>query len=170
MPLWHAIQCENIETGAGRNGTSKFTMDGGKPLRFQVPKGRVLYNGLSDYGSITIQVPFVFSTWWRETFEPALTGGLSPFNSNMKENGFRVKVDRSTQVFNAQKEIQFPELKTGLFENATVTCIVEVTGTYFFKESYGMTCRAYQVVVHGDEEDGGGEDPCIKGFAFTGLE
>lgn len=164
MPLWHEFQCENIETVPGRNGTTKFTVDGGKPLRFQIPKGRVLYNGLSEFGSITVQVPFVFATWWRETFEPAVSDGLIPFNSNMKESGLRVKLDRSTQIFNSDKQIEFPELKEGFLEDASITCIVEVTGTYFFKDAYGLTCRVYQLVYTPVEEE---ESSGLKGFSFT---
>lgn len=170
MPLWHALNLENVEHGGGRNGTSKFTLDGGRPFRFQIPKGRVMYNGLSEFGSMTIEVPNVFAMWWRETLEPALAGGLVPFNSNLKESGLRIKFDKSTQIFNAQREIQFPEHKEGLLQDCVVTCIVEIPGTYFFKESFGLTCRAYQVVIN---EEGVVPPPevddseQVKGFAFT---
>jgi hypothetical protein len=174
MPVWHAFNIENVEHGGARNGTTKFTIDGGKPFRFQLPKGRVMYNGVSEYGSITIDVPQVFAVWWRETLEPALVGGLTPFNSNLKESGLRFKVDKSTQFFNAQKEIQFHEVKEGLLANTVVTCIVEITGTYFFKESYGLTCRAYQIVVNEEslpdvevEEDEPESGEKLKGFAFV---
>lgn len=173
MPVWHAINIENVEQGGGRNGTMKFTVDGGKPFRFQLPKGGVAYNGVSEYGSITVDMPQVFAAWWRETVEPTLVGGLTPFNSNLKESGLRFKVDKSTQFFNAQKEIQFHEVKEGLLANTVVTCIVEITGTYFFKESYGLTCRAYQIVVNevappSAEMVEEGDEP-VKGFAFTGV-
>jgi len=173
MPLWHALNIENVEHGGARNGTVKFTIDGGKPLRFQIPKGRVMYNGLSEYGSITIEVPNVFSIWWRETLEPILAGGLEPFNSNLKESALRIKVDKSTQVFNSRREIQFPELKEGAFQDSVVTCIVEITGTYFFKESYGLTCRVYQVVINEEKPPGEvleDESEQVKGFAFLSTE
>ena len=175
MPVWHAVNLENVEQGGGRNGTMKFTVDGGKPFRFQIPKGRVMYNGVSEYGSMTIDVPGVFGTWWRETLEPALVGGLVPFNSNLKESGLRIKVDKSTQLFNAQKEIQFQDVKEGLLANTVVTCIIEITGTYFFKEVFGLTCRAYQVVVNEVQPPSAqpetveeGDEP-VKGFAFMGV-
>jgi hypothetical protein len=175
MPVWHGVNLENVEQAGGRNGTMKFTIDGGKPFRFQIPKGRVMYNGVSEYGSMTIDVPGVFGTWWRESLESALVGGLVPFNSNLKESGLRIKVDKSTQLFNAQKEIQFQDVKEGLLANTVVTCIIEITGTYFFKEVFGLTCRAYQVVVNEVEAPSAqpetiddGDEP-VKGFAFMGV-
>jgi hypothetical protein len=165
MPLWHAVTLENVDHVPARNGTMKFTVDGGRPFRFQIPKGRVVFGGVSEYGSITIDVPQVFTSWWRETFEPALVSGLTPFNSNSKDSGLRVKVDKSTQFFNSKKEIQFHEVKEGLFTNATVTCIIEITGTYFFRESYGLTCRAYQIVVEDEVIEDPGET--LNGFAFV---
>jgi hypothetical protein len=129
-----------------------------------------MYNGVSEYGSVTVDMPQVFTTWWRETLEPALVGSMSPFNSNLTNSGFRFKVDKSTQFFNANRDIQFHDVKEGLLANTAVTCIVEITGTYFFKESYGLTCRAYQIVVNDSqpdvEVDETPEGEKLKAFAF----
>jgi hypothetical protein len=168
MPKWHALNLEDVEFGAAKNGTTKFTV-GGQPFRFQIPMGRVLYNGLSEYKSITLDVPEAFIAWWRQTFEPALVAGLTPFNSNLKESGLRLKVDKSTQFFNSKKEIYFPELKDGLLGGSSVTCIIEIAGTYFFQESHGLTIRAHQIVLAENEAlppDVAEESSTLKGFSF----
>jgi hypothetical protein len=146
--LWSDLQTIDIEYAAGRTGTTKFSIYEGRPLRFQIPKGRVLYNGLSEFKSITIDMPPEFTHWWRNVFETAVASGLEPFNSNVYRDGsFRVKVDKSTQIFSPERQIQFPELNEGLFRNENVTCIIEVVGTYFFKETFGLTCRAHQILI-----------------------
>jgi hypothetical protein len=167
MPLWHSVQIEDVEFGGARNGTTKFSVKG-QSFRFQAPKGAVLYNGLSGYKSITIDVPEVFTVWWRQTLEPALTPGLIPFNSNLKETGLRVKVDKSTQFFNSKKEIYFPELNEGLLSGASVQCIIEITGTYFFQGTHGLTIRAHQIVVSESESAVEIDDTSttLKGFSF----
>lgn len=170
MPKWHGLNLEDVECAGGKNGTTKFSVKG-QPFRFQIPKGRVLYNGLSEYKSITIDVPEAFVAWWRQTFEPALVSGLAPFNSNLKESGLRVKVDKSTQFFNPKKEIYFPELKDGLLSGSTVTCIIEVTSTYFFQGSHGLTIRAHQIVAsepvaEPDDSVVDESSTALKGFAF----
>lgn len=131
-----------------------------------------MYNGLSGFKSITIEMPPEFVTWWREKLEPVLAGGLTPFNSNLKEFGLRLKVDKSTQVFDARRQIQFPELVEGLFGSAVVTCIAEITGTYFFQDNYGLTCRIHQIVVAEpafEEPEPEDEGRVVKGFAFVGV-
>lgn len=165
MPLWHALKLEDVEFGGSRNGTTKFSVKG-QSFRFQIPKGAILYNGLSEYKSVTIDMPEVFTAWWHQTLEPALVSGLTPFNSNLKETGLRVKVDKSTQFFNSKKEIYFPELNEGLLNGATVQCIIEITGTYFFQGTYGLTIRAHQFVV--SDTPAIVEEPmtALKGFSF----
>lgn len=145
--LWKELDLNDVEMGGGRNGTSKFSIYGGRPFRFQIPKGQVLYNGLSEFKSVSIEVPFEFVDWWRQKLEPALVEGLEPFNSNVRDGSIRLKVDKSTQIFGPDRQIQFPELVEGLFAGQTVTCIAEVVGTYFFKETYGLTCRAHQILI-----------------------
>jgi hypothetical protein len=165
MPMWHGLKIEDIEFAGARNGTTKFSVNG-QSLRFQVPKGAVLYNGLSEYKSITIDMPEVFTAWWRQTLEPALVTGLSPFNSNLKDTGLRVKVDKSTQIFNSKKEIYFPELNEGLLSGSVVKCIIEITGTYFFQGSHGLTIRAHQIVVSDSETTTTEPETELKGFSF----
>lgn len=167
MVVWRDLDLSTVDFAGARNGTSKFSI-GNLPLRFQIPKGVVMYNGLSEYKSITIEMPDQFCTWWRENLEPALTSGLSPFSSNLKDKGLRLKVDKSTQIFDDNRKIQFPELTEGLFGGTTVTCIAEISGTYFFKDVHGLTCRIYQVVVHTESETESEPEPTdtLKGFSF----
>jgi len=167
MPLWRDVCLDDVEV----QGT-KFSIQY-QPFRFQIPKGRVLYNGLSNFKSITIEVPPSFVEWWRTRLEPILAKDLAPFNSNVKDSSLRIKIDGSTQFFNSAKEIYFPELKEGLLEGASVQCIVEVSGTYFFKEMHGLVVRAHQVVSLSEplpppspEEELSPGDR-LQGFAFT---
>lgn len=167
MPLWRDVQMDEVET----KGT-KFSVHH-QPFRFQIPKGRVLYRGLSDYKSISIEVPPNFIEWWKTTIDKTFSEGLTPYNSNMKDTSLRVKVDQSTQFFNSTKEIYFPELKEGLLEGTRVQCIVEIPGSYFFQGTHGLIVRAHQLVVSEADtlpsscDDVDDVDTPLKGFAFT---
>lgn len=165
--MWRATDLTTVTHAAGRNGTTKFSVDG-KPFRFQIPRGKVLFGGLSGYKSITIETSAEFADWWRSTLETELARGLTPFKSNMSGINLRLKVDPSTQVFDSNRGIKFPELVEGTFAGQTVTCIAEIVGTYFFQETFGLTCRIYQLIerladVQEEEEE---TVAPIKGFAF----
>jgi hypothetical protein len=166
--MWHATDFSAVTHAAGRNGTTKFSVDG-KPFRFQVPRGKVLFGGLSGYKSITIETSAEFADWWRSALEVELAKGLTPFKSNMSGTSLRLKVDPSTQIFDANRQIKFPELVEGTFAGQTVTCIAEIVGTYFFQETFGLTCRIYQLIERladvQEEEEEETVAP-IKGFAF----
>lgn len=158
---WKTFDLSSIGFAGARNGTTKFT-----GVRFQIPRGRILFGGLSGYKSVTIETTDEFAQWWRTELEPALAGGLTPFKSNMSGKNLRLKVDTSTQVFDSSRKIKFPELVEGAFAGQTVTCIAEITGTYYFQDIYGLTCRVYQMIereVPTVEED---SSPQLKGFAF----
>lgn len=165
--MWRTIDLSDVTHAGSRNGTTKFSV-GPKPLRFQIPGGRVLFGGLSGYKSITVETTDEFAEWWRTELEPALASGLSPFKSNMTGKNLRLKVDTSTQVFDQSRNIKFPELVEGAFAGTTVSCIVEIIGTYFFQEMHGLTCRIYQLVekplcdIPEEETD----TTQLKGFAF----
>lgn len=165
--MWRTTDLTTVTHAAGRNGTTKFSVDG-KPFRFQIPRGKVLFGGLSGYKSITIETSDEFAEWWRNDLETALAAGLSPFKSNMTGINLRLKVDPSTQVFDANRQIKFPELTEGTFAGWNVTCIAEIVGTYFFQETFGLTCRIYQLIerpadIQEEEEE---TVAPIKGFAF----
>jgi len=166
--MWASLDLTDVTHAGCRNGTTKFSV-GTKPLRFQIPRGRVLFGGLSGYKSITVETTDQFAEWWRTELEPALAPGLSPFKSNMTGKNLRLKVDTSTQVFDLNRNIKFPELVEGAFAGMTVSCIVEIIGTYFFQEMHGLTCRIYQLVERPladipEEEDT--DTTQLKGFAF----
>ena len=144
--MWHTLDLTRVTHAGGRNGKTKFLMDNERPLRFQIPRAKVLFGGLSNFKSVTLEMPDEFAEWWRTTLEPALTSGLTPFRSNMNGKNLRVKVDTSTQIFDSSRTIKFPELVEGAFAGLTVTCIIEITGTYFFQETYGLVCRVYQLI------------------------
>jgi hypothetical protein len=165
--MWRALDLSDVTHAGARNGTSKFSVDR-KPLRFQIPHGRVLFGGLSGYKSITVETTDEFAEWWRMELEPSLAPGLSPFKSNMTGKNLRLKVDASTQVFDLNRNIKFPDLVEGTFAGTSVSCIIEIVGTYFFQEMHGLTCRIYQLVERpladiAEEEDVTAQ---LKGFAF----
>jgi hypothetical protein len=73
-------------------------------------------------------------------------------------------------VFDLNRNIKFPELVEGAFAGMTVSCIVEIIGTYFFQEMHGLTCRIYQLVERPladiPEEHEDTDATQLKGFAF----
>lgn len=159
MPLWRDFDFDSVVSAGKRDGTVKFT-----GARFQIPRGRILFGGLSEFKSVTIETTDEFAEWWLGTLEPTLAGGLVPFKSNVSGKALRLKVDASTQVFDSSRKIKFPDLVEGAFAGQTVTCIAEITGTYFFKDMYGLTCRVHQLIERAEEEDD--TAPQLKGFAF----
>jgi hypothetical protein len=165
--MWRTLELSDVTHAGCRNGTTKFSV-GPKPLRFQIPSGRVLFGGLSGYKSITVETTDEFAEWWRTELEPALASGLSPFKSNMTGKNLRLKVDTSTQVFDQSRNIKFPELVEGAFAGTNVSCIVEIIGTYFFQEMHGLTCRIYQLVERtlADIPEEETDTTQLKGFAF----
>jgi hypothetical protein len=80
-----------------------------------------------------------------------------------------VKVDSTTQFFDESKKSIFPALDEGALKGDTLTCIIEVSGVYFFQETYGLIVRAHQVVVRKKTSLllSVEEAPQLKGFAFV---
>jgi hypothetical protein len=132
-----------------------------------------MYNGLSDFKSMTLEMPSDFCTWWTETLEE-IASGSTPFRSNIKDNGLRIKVDPLTQFFDEQKKSVFPAIEEGTLKGDILSCIIEVSGVYFFQDVYGLIVRAHQVVIR--KRNGPvavAESKCevtdgdaLKGFAF----
>lgn len=165
---WSEVDLTTLSYAGKKGGGSRVTNADGTPLRFQIPTGRIMYNGLSDFKSVTIEVPSDFIQWWTN-METETAAGCEPFRSNVKDGGLRVKVDASTQFFNESKKSIFPALDEGAFKGDTFSCIIEVSGTYYFQDVYGLIVRAHQVVIREkkqtpvvDETTG----DSIKGFAF----
>jgi hypothetical protein len=80
-----------------------------------------------------------------------------------------VKVDSTTQFFDESKKSIFPALDEGALKGDTLTCIIEVSGVYFFQETYGLIVRAHQVVVRKRNDPATKCDVAedsLKGFAF----
>jgi hypothetical protein len=152
-----------------RGGGTKVTNADGTPLRFQIPSARVMYNGLSDFKSVTLEMPSDFIQWWQKLDE-TIGSGCVPFRSNVKDNGLRVKVDSTTQFFDESKKSIFPALDEGALKGDTLTCIIEVSGVYFFQETYGLIVRAHQVVVRKKNDMSLSKcdvaEDSLKGFAF----
>lgn len=174
---WNEVDTSTLVFAGKRGGGTKVTQADGSLLRFQIPTARVMYNGISDFSSVTLEMPPDFCTWWTSTLED-LASGCAPFRSNLKDNGLRVKVDHSTQFFDEQKKSVFPVIEEGTLKGDTVSCIIEVSGIYFFQETYGLTVRAHQVVIRkstksetvsksrSDLSDVSTDGDTLKGFAF----
>lgn len=167
---WSEVDTSTLVFAGKRGGGTKVTQADGTPLRFQIPTGRVMYNGISDFKSVTLEMPLEFCTWWTEKLEE-IAEGCAPFRSNVKDNGLRVKVDPLTQFFDEQKKSVFPVIEEGTLKGDVVSCIVEVSGIYFFQDVYGLIVRAHQVVIRkgsgppaaASVADTGDQ---LKGFAF----
>jgi hypothetical protein len=167
---WSEVDTSTLVFAGKRGGGTKVTQADGSLLRFQIPTGRVMYNGLSDFKSMTLEMPPEFCTWWTETLEE-ISSGSTPFRSNVKDNGLRVKVDQLTHFFDEQKKSVFPAIEEGTLKGDVISCIIEVSGIYFFQDVYGLIVRAHQVVIRKrtdvaaskcDVADG----DALKGFAF----
>lgn len=136
--LWSEIDLRMIQQEYGKNGRQKITYDG-KPLRFQIPDGICLGNP-SEYNSINLQIDNGEFVDWYEKLERYI-GAPEPFSSNLTDT-FRLKLDEFTQVFDSERKITpLPELN-----GRRLKCIIEVSGVYFFKDVYGLTCRLYQLM------------------------
>jgi hypothetical protein len=169
---WSEVDTSTLVYAGKRGGGTKVTQADGTPLRFQIPTGRVMYNGISDFKSMTLEMPPDFCAWWTETLEEVASGS-TPFRSNVKDNGLRVKVDQLTQFFDEQKKSVFPAIEEGTLKGDTLSCIIEVAGVYFFQDVYGLIVRAHQVVIRKRTSSAVTDPLCavadgdaLKGFAF----
>jgi hypothetical protein len=129
-----------------------------------------MYNGLSDFKSMTLEMPSDFCTWWTENMDD-IASGCTPFRSNIKDNGLRIKVDPLTQFFDEQKKSVFPAIEEGTLKGDVLSCIVEVSGIYFFQDVYGLIVRAHQVVIRKRNDVSAAkcdvaDSDALKGFAF----
>jgi len=167
---WSEVDISTLVFAGKRGGGTKVTQADGSVLRFQIPTGRVMYNGISDFKSMTLEMPSEFCTWWTEKLEE-VAAGCEPFRSNIKDNGIRIKVDQLTHFFDEQKKSVFPVIEEGTLKGDVLSCIIEVSGIYFFQDVYGLIVRAHQVVIRKrndvaatkcDVADG----DALKGFAF----
>jgi hypothetical protein len=149
MVLWSDITDKNVIDSVpwGKEGRAKFSHEGGGPLRFQIPRGRCKW-GVSAYKSfqLTVQNPD-FIAWWKdlETF----LCPQEPFNSNLKLNELRLKIDDATYIFDENSKQVNPEVREGLFRGQDLSVLVDIDSTYFFNGTWGLTCRAAQIRYYG---------------------
>jgi hypothetical protein len=147
---WNEVEFSSIEVTTTVRDRVKFTYDGGKPFRFQIPRGACPY-GMNAWKSMAVQQGAEFCAWWR-TLEEHLAGALDPFNSNMSATGaLRVKVSEQTNVFDAERQIIFPAIDEGLFRNQDVSCQIEIDGRYFYNDQHGLVVKCVQVMFWGEE-------------------
>lgn len=148
MVLWSAIDKNVIDsTPWGKAGRVKVGYENG-PFRFQIPRSFCKW-GVSAYKSfqVTLEDP-EFIAWWKdlETF----LCPQEPFNSNLKLNDLRLKIDDAVYIFDENSKQVTPEVKEGLFRGQELSVLVDVDSTYFFNGTWGLTCRAAQVRFYGD--------------------
>jgi hypothetical protein len=152
MVLWSDITDKNVIDSApwGKEGRAKFSLDGG-PLRFQIPRSRCKW-GVSAYKSfqLTVYNPD-FIAWWKdlETF----LCPQEPFNSNLKLNELRLKIDDATYIFDENSKQVNPEVREGLFRGQDLSVLVDIDSTYFFNGNWGLTVRAAQIRFYGTAEE-----------------
>jgi len=140
MPKWNEVNLKDLEIDTGR-GRPKFGMNGG-PLKFQLPRGVCQWGYNPEYKSFQVSLcDPAFIKWYRELEAELCTD--SPFRSNLKDGQMRLKADDSTLFFGPDGTMltDGPERMKG----ADISCIMEISGSYFFQEIYGLTCRATQV-------------------------
>jgi Family of unknown function (DUF5871) len=132
--LWTEVDVNKISLNEKR----KLSYDGG-PFRFQIPECTCI-DGLSEYNQMTVEVPYHFVQWYHE-LEKSI-GVFTPWNSNVNDGTMTLKIDESTQIFDANKRLT----DSRDFQGCMIKCILEVSGVYFFREIYGLTCRVYQIM------------------------
>ena len=155
---WIGVDIDSIEVSRPK-GLPKF-----QGLRFQTPRGLCRY-GRSEYKTITVEMGNrAFINWWRD-MELKL-GDMQPFNSNLKENMLRLKIDDDVPVFDERRN--YIGAFTGVGDGAgkEMSCLIEIPGMYYFNDMYGFTVRCVQVMVYDDpptpeaEEQNAAVKPC----------
>jgi hypothetical protein len=74
-------------------------------------------------------------------------------------------VDPTTYFFDESKMSIFPTIEEGGLKGESITCIIEIPGTYFFQETYGLIVRMYQGVLRTKPPTEDASEQ-LKGFAF----
>jgi len=142
--LWKELNLPSIEIENGKNQRQKYSLQGGKPLRFQIPES-LCTDGLSEYNQITVETSKEFAEWF-STLEEYLKEEVQPWKSIMTDTYMTLKLDSSTQVFDDDRRLDRTQLQLGKFQGCMIKCIVEIVGLYYFRETYGLTCRVYQIL------------------------
>jgi hypothetical protein len=121
-------------------------------LKFQIPRAVTPY-GLGGFKSIDVEVADPeFLDWWRAV-ETTFANGFEPFKTNLKGTRLRLKVDEDTYVFDEKRNLLTPDLKEGLWRGAQISCLVEISGIYFFNAEHGFVCRCRQIMIYDSDVD-----------------
>lgn len=149
MVLWSDMDTNLIDFVSLPKDRHKFEYKGG-PLRFQIPRGVCTW-GVSAYKSLQVtQGNPEFNAWWRGL--ETLLCPQEPFNSNLKLNELRIKIDDSVYIFDENSKQVTPEVREGLFKGCELSCLVDVDSTYFFNGTWGLTVKLAQVRFYGNLE------------------
>lgn len=148
--FWNEVDFSLIQKEQGRNGRQTFRYDG-KPFRFQIPDGVVEW-GLSEYNSLTIDIPDMEFHDWFHSLEDYI-GKPEPFSTILKER-LRIKLDDFSMVFDSDRNLDISERVQGAFQGCKVKCIIEILGMYYFNDTYGLTCKMYQMLYEKSETSG----------------
>lgn len=73
-----------------------------------------------------------------------------PWTPVLQDGILRVRIDERTQFFDSKSELILSEDAPNV-SGRDVTCIIEVTSVYNFKERSGLSIRAHQVKIHTPE-------------------
>jgi hypothetical protein len=146
MVLWSDIDTTLIEFTPTNKDRTKFSYEKG-PLRFQIPRGLCQW-GVSAYKSLQMDLSDPeFFQWWKR-LEAQLCPG-EPFNSNLKGNSLRLKIDDACYIFDENSKQVLPDVREGLFRGQELSCLIDIDSTYFFNGNWGLTVRLYQVRYYG---------------------
>jgi len=144
MPKWNEIRIEDVEIDPGSGRTRpKFRLGPG-PLRFQLPRGACTWGVSPEYKTFQVGIQDGAFVEWYENLEKKLCSDV-PFHSNLKDGAMRLKVDESTLFFRSDGSLLVDGADR--MKGADVSCIMEIPGSWFYQEKYGLTCRCAQVRI-----------------------
>jgi hypothetical protein len=166
MPKWSEIDETQIEVATGAR--IKFSIGGG-PLRFQIPRG-VTEWGVGSYKSLQVTVHDESFIEWFQKLERTLCPG-EPYKSNLTGHQFRIKVDDRTLVFDQDAKFVTDEIREGFLKGKSVSCIIDIDGSYFYKGTWGLSIRAHHIKYYADvEPDDEPAEQVLKGCSFLPIE
>jgi hypothetical protein len=164
MVYWYEIDRTTIdwaqfgkEEGRWKYKLNQSDSSNHSPLRFQVPRGKCVW-GVSAYKSLQVEISDPkFIQWWKDLESQICPQG--PFNSNLKldrdgSSSLRLKIDDASYIFDKDSKQVTPVIEEGLFKGQDLSCLIDIESNYFFRDSWGLTVRAFQVKSYG-----GGEQP-----------
>jgi hypothetical protein len=171
MVFWNEIDRATIDwTQFGKEeGRWKYKLGNG-PLRFQIPRGKCTW-GVSAFKAFQVEITDPqFVQWWRDLESQICPQG--PFNTNLRLDrdgtySLRLKIDDATYVFDKNSKQVTPVVEEGLFKGQDLSCLIDIESNYFFRDTWGLTVRAYQVKYYGEQEEAKieiNEEPIKKGI------